>query len=483
MAKRVASRVKPELPGGFNDYDPSAMVARRGMLETIARAFERYGFVPLDTPAVEFEDVLLGESGETEKQVFRLRSASEGAEGTRRLALRFDLTVPLSRYVAGSGDMVFPFRRYQVGDVFRGERPQAGRYRQFKQFDADVVGARSLLADAEVIAAMHASLLDLGVSRFKLRLNHRQILSGLAATLGLEARGECSVDELTAQLIRILDKLDGLGIEGVQAELTRAPRDPADPAPALGPPAIKRVRRYLELVDDTESPPFEEALAQPERRQRSNRLVLDRLRELLAGDETAAEGIAALDEILSHLDALGVQMGRVQLDPSIARGLDYYTGVVLETELCDLPEMGSVMSGGRYDNLVSRFTATPLPAVGASIGLDRLFAALTKLGMIPESATPIHVLVMVMDQDEIGDSLQLAQRLRAAGFSTDLYCGAERSFKAQMRYALRKGIRFLAIRGSDERAAGTVQLKDLERRHQVPVPLAQVEEALRNMVD
>lgn len=473
-------RVKPELPGGFNDYGTAEMVARQRMLDTIRRSFERYGFEPLDTPCVEFEEVLIGKSGETEKQVFRLRSASapqggaaptDGGGGstgdTKPLALRFDLTVPLSRFVAAHGDLTFPFKRYQLGDVFRGERPQAGRYRQFKQFDADIVGARSTLADAEIVAVMHATLRDLGVARFGIRVNNRKVLNGLMNRLFGERAAALSPDEharLLVLFMRILDKRDSIGHEGVLAELARAPKDPFDEALGLTPEQVRTVDGFLGVAGDNDA-------------------VVAALAEMVGADPQGAEGVAELRELLAHLAALGLAEADVRVDPSIARGLDYYTGIVMETTLHDAPSLGSVMSGGRYDGLVARFSASPIPAVGASIGVDRLFTAMKTLGLVPESATTTDVLVTVMEPEHLADYLGIAAGLRAAGWNTDLYYGANTSFKAQLRYALRKGVRFLVIRGGDERAAGTVQLKDLLSRRQEQVALAEAAAHLRRWQD
>jgi len=245
----------------------------------------------------------------------------------------------------------------------------------------------------------------------------------------------------------------------VLAELSRAPRDAFDEALGLAPAQVEAVDRFLGITG-------------------SNAQVLDALAEVVAGDPQGAEGVAELRELVAHLAALGLADADIRIDPSIARGLDYYTGVVLETTLHDAPQMGSVMSGGRYDGLVARFSANPIPAVGASIGLDRLFTAMKTLKLVPETATTTDVLVTVMEPDHLADYLALAAGLRAAGWNTDLYYGANTSFKQQMRYALRKGVRFLVIRGGDERAAGTVQLKDLLARRQEPGPLAALPERL-----
>jgi len=434
-------KIKPVQPGGFNDYAPEAMSARTRMIETIRRVYELFGFQPLDTPCVEFTEVLTGEGGETEKEIFRLM----GTEEDKELALRFDLTVPLSRYVAANTDLLLPFKRYQIGHCFRGEKPQAGRFRQFLQIDADIVGARTGLADAEIVALTVAAMQALGVDDFVVRLNNRKIHDGLAEALGITARGPFDRGEMVNELLRVLDKVDKIGRGGLRVELSRKPEGEYDRALQLLPDQLALIDRFLDTAGD-------------------NGQKLDSLAEMITG-ETGRTGLAELRDILAHLDALGYA-DRVRVDLSVARGLDYYTGPVLETTLGKLPEIGSVASGGRYDQMIGRFHANPIAAVGVSIGLDRLFDALARLELIPAAGGEVDAVIVVFDPSLMPTYLRFLRELRGAGLSSEIYLGADSGFKAQMRYALRKGARFLIICGPDEAAKNGVQVKDLNARRQ-----------------
>jgi histidyl-tRNA synthetase len=302
-------------------------------------------------------------------------------------------------------------------------------------------------------------------------VNNRKVLNGLMNRLFAGRAAALSEEErarLVVLFLRVLDKHDALGPEGVLDELARAPRDAFDEALGLAPDEVAAVARFLAIGGESGA---------------DDAAVLEALVGAVGADPQGAEGVQELRELVSHLAALGLADADIRIAPTIARGLDYYTGVVMETTLHDAPALGSVMSGGRYDGLVARFSANPIPAVGASIGLDRLFTAMKTLGLVPETATTTDVLVTVMEPDHLADYLGIAARLRAAGWNTDLYYGANTSFKQQMRYALRKGVRFLVIRGGDERAAGTVQLKDLVARRQEPVALDAAPDRLRGWRD
>jgi histidyl-tRNA synthetase len=449
-----AKKVKPAQPGGFNDYPPGLMTPRTRLIDTIRRVYELYGFQALDTPCVEFTEVLVGDGGETEKEIIRL----VGPEEDKELALRFDLTVPLSRYVAANTDLLMPFKRYQLGHVFRGEKPQAGRFRQFLQVDADIVGAKTGLADAEIIAVTAAAMTALGVARFAVRINNRKIHDGLAEALGIAARGSFSRAELINELLRVLDKLDRLGRDGVRAELQRRPAGEFDRALQLTADQAAIVDRFLDIAGD-------------------NNAKLAAVDALVKG-ETGREGVAELREILSYLNDLGAA-DHVQVDLSVARGLEYYTGPVLETALLDLPDIGSVASGGRYDEMIGRFHANPVPAVGTSIGLDRLFDALHRLDLVREIESEIDALLVVFDPKFMPTYLRTLRRLRENGISAEIYLGSDSGFKAQMRYGLRKGVRHLVIIGEDEAAKGGAQVKNLAAREQVFVADADLVDFLR----
>lgn len=447
-------KIKPVQPGGFNDYTPAQVAARSRMIDTIRGVYELFGFQPLDTPCVEFLEVLTGEGGDTEKEIFHL----VGTDEDKDLALRFDLTVPLSRYVAANTELLLPFKRYQVGPCFRGEKPQAGRFRQFLQIDADIVGARTGLADAEIVAVTVAAMQALGVNDFVVRINNRKIHDGLAEALGIAGRGPFGREAMVNELLRVMDKVDKIGRDGLRAELRRKPQGEYDRALELTPAQVELIDRFLDTAGD-------------------NRAKLATLDELIKG-ETGGAGLAELREILGHLEALGCG-DRVQIDLSVARGLEYYTGPVLETTLLDLPEIGSVASGGRYDRMIGRFHANPIAATGVSIGLDRLFDALSKLDLVASAGGGVEAVIVVFDPTLMPTYLRFLCELRTANISSEIYLGADSGFKAQMRYALRKGARFLIICGGDEAARGGVQVKDLAARAQEFVREADLVDYLR----
>ncbi len=435
MPETPPAGVKPRTVKGFRDILPNQVVARRRMIDTIRAAFERYGFVPLDTPAVEYVDALVGLGEEGTKNLFRMKSP-EGEE----IALRYDLTVPLARVVAQYPNLPRPFRRYQVSPVWRADKPDPGRFREFIQFDIDSVGAPTVLADAEILMAMDEALRSLGLRSFRIRYSSRKILGTLLRWAGVPERAGMSV-------LRALDKLDRQGQEAVLLELGPGRVDQSGdriPGLALQPPVIDRIRAFLAIP-----------------RTVGRGEVLDAVESLFAGEAGAGEGIAELREIDRYLTAVGIPESRVNVDPSIARGLDYYTGPVFEAILTDLPEFGAVFGGGRYDGLVERFLGVKVPATGASIGVDRLLAALEKLGLVESAWATARVLTTVMDASRIGDYLALTRDVREAGIPAEIYMGEAAGLKKQIAYADRAGIPVVIIAGPDEFAAGTVSIKDL----------------------
>ncbi len=433
--------IKTQTLSGFRDFLPAEMMAREALVATARDVYRSYGFSPIDTPALEYSEVLTGKSGEeSEKQLYRFTT-----KGGRDVALRFDLTVPFARFAAQHiGQIGTPFRRYHIATVWRGERPQRGRYREFMQCDFDTIGTDSHLADIETLLVIHDLFGRLGFERFTIRVNHRQLLNGLLETLGL-------ADKSTA-VLRALDKLPKIGREGVQRELIE------------GVGAIDATAdRLLEFAAISGTPG--EVLAQVE--------------SLLDGNGRGLDGIALLRQLFDCVATAGVPADRVALDVSIARGLDYYTGTIYETFLDDLPGIGSVCSGGRYDNLAGLFTKQPLPGVGASLGLDRLLAAMEELGRLGASATPADVLVVLFDESRAGDYFRMARELRADGVATEVYPQA-RALKKQLQYADRKGFRFALIAGSDEFAQGVWQLKDLANGEQRQVGSEELSSSIRD---
>jgi histidyl-tRNA synthetase len=433
--------IEPRLAGGFRDYLPKDMIPRQKMFDTIRATFERFGFLPLDTPGVEREEILTGADPEFKKQIFR---TSQGDMEDTELALRFDLTVPLARVVASyPNDIPRPFKRYATGKVWRGERQQAGRFREFVQFDADIVGSKGAMADAEIISLMYETMKALGFSEFLVRVNNRKILNGLAAYAGFG-------QEKNDVVLRAIDKLDKIEWKGVREELLNASGVGLEEAQA------DAIKRFLDL----QSGSTEEKLVAAE--------------ALMSNSPQAKEGIAELREIAACLKSLGVPDDKWAIDFSIARGLGYYTGPVFETILTSLPSIGSVFSGGRYDDLVNRFSATSIPATGTSVGVDRLFAAMEKLNTVPLETTMTKAMVLNFSPECRFLVQRAAADLRRAGIPTEIYLGTEITLKAQLSAAVKQGIPYVVIIGDEERAAGKAQIKDMNARTQTEVPLAEV---------
>jgi histidyl-tRNA synthetase len=427
--------VEPKLLRGFRDYFPAQMKARLKIIETIRRVYELYGFLPLETPAQEYRVTLTGYGEENTKQIFTFRNPEE-----EEVALRFDLTVPLARVVAQYPDLQLPFRRYQVAPVWRGDKPDAGRFREFTQFDIDSVGTSSIAADVEIICGMYDTLLALGIEHFKIRFSDRKVLNSLMDFAGIR-------HSFAHNMFRILDKLEKIGRDEVTAELTAGRVDASgDKIPGLGlsDEAVGRIVRFLDI---------------PKGKRRE---VLDALATLFRGVASADEAVAELRTICESLEALDIPEEYVALDLSIARGLDYYTGPVFEAVLLDAPDFGSVFGGGRYDGLVERFLGKKIPAVGASIGVDRLFAAMQSLKLLDLSPATAQVLVTVMEAGRLTEYQKLTRELRTAGINTEIYLGEEKTLGKQLQYANRQQIPIAVIMGSDEFSKGEVTIKNLE---------------------
>ena len=445
--------IKPRTPPGVMELLPRDQIAFQRMLDTIRRTFERFGFLPVETPVFELTDVLLTKSGgETERQVYFVQSTGaleKAGDGLPELALRFDLTVPLARYVAEhEHDLAFPFRRYQMQRVYRGERAQRGRFREFYQCDIDVVGKDALSPrhDAEIPAVISAVFEALAIGDFTIQLNHRKLLRGFFEGQGIAGDAQFAV-------LRELDKLDKRGEDAVRATL-------AGEGFALPGEAIERLMGFARV----RSTGHDDALA--------------RLEALGQGTPLFEEGRAELRETLQQLRALGVPESRYAINLSIARGLDYYTGIVYETTLDAHPQIGSICSGGRYENLAGHYTKSKLPGVGISIGLTRLYFQLREAGLISTADSSVDALVALLDDAGLGDALSLSQRLRAAGLNVETQL-EPRKLARQLQYADRAGIRFVVIRGGDEAARGVVAVKDLRRGEQFEVAEAELASTLQ----
>jgi histidyl-tRNA synthetase len=441
---------------GVLELLPLEQVGFQAMLDAVRRNFERFGFLPIETPVMEFASILLTkEGGETERQVYFVQSTGAIEQGEKpELALRFDLTVPLARYVAEhEHELTFPFRRYQIQRVYRGERAQRGRFREFYQCDIDVVGKDHLSVryDAELTAVIYYVFRDLGIGPFTIQINNRKLMRGWLHGLGI------AEPEKQALVLREVDKLDKRGADHVRATLT---------GDAFGMSAAT-AGKLLDFVE-TRSTSLADALA--------------KLDALGAGDENLEQGRAELKEVLTLVKAFGVPETQFALNLSIARGLDYYTGTVYETTLNDHPEIGSICSGGRYENLASHYTKSKLPGVGISIGATRLYWQLREAGLLASGSSTVQALIAQMDEAELPRYLEIANELRGAGINTEVVIEPGKLAR-QFKYADRAGIRFVLVLGPDEIAKGVVAVKDLREQPQFEIARADLVDALRARID
>ena len=432
-------KIKARTLSGFMELLPGPQLQMERIMEIIRSSYALYGFTPLDTPLIEASEILLAKGGgETEKQIYRF------TKGDADLSLRFDLTVPLAKYVAlHYNELAFPFKRYQIGKVYRGERAQRGRFREFYQADIDVIGdsALDITNDAEIPAIIYTVFSRLGLKRFQIRINNRKILNGFYAMLGLT--------EQSGDIMRTVDKLEKIGADGVRAILTDELSIPGDKA--------DDILRFTAIRG-------------------TNDEVLSALAEYRGKNALFDEGLDELSTVAKYLGGFGVPQENFAVDLTIARGLDYYTGTVYETTLLDHPEIGSVCSGGRYDNLAEYYTDRQLPGVGISIGLTRLFYVLGEQGMLnPEVPTaPADVLILPMTAD-LSAAVALATELRACGLRAQLYTEAKK-FKAKMNYADKLGVPFVMFLGEDEIKDGVVSVKNMKTGEQEKLPSAEAAE-------
>jgi len=436
MAKDKKKKVRPEVLKGFRDYPPSEQMAREEMLGRIREVFDLMGFLPLQTASLESAATLLGPhyNEDSLKELFGFTGPDEVD-----MALRYEFTLSLARYVAADPNLALPFRRYQYGNVWRVDKPGPGRYREFMQCDIDIVGTKNLLADAEIIAAMVTTFDHLGIKNFKVRYSNRKILNGLIEYAGITS-------DQAQGVMRVIDKLEKQGRAAVVAELGAGRVDESgDKIKGLNvePAQITQLEKFLDMALNKDKEP------------------LLRAEELLGGIDASREGINELRTIGSYLSAMNIERSKVEVDLTIVRGLGYYTGPVFETSLLDLPEFGSVFSGGRYDNLVDRFLGRSIPAVGSSIGVDRLLAALIELKALKLKEAASRVLVTVMDAERLTDYLELLRRLRDEGIPSEIFSGDTKNLTKQIKYADRAGIPFAVIAGSNEFENGTVTVKNL----------------------
>ena len=418
------AKVQPRTLSGFMELLPKEQVLFERILGILRSTYERYGFTPLDTPLIESSEVLLAKGGgETEKQIYRF------TKGDSDLSLRFDLTVPLAKYVAlNYGKLTFPFRRYQIGKVYRGERAQRGRFRVFYQADIDVIGDGKLdiFSEAEIPSIIYRAFTELGLKRFRILVNNRKILNGFYAMLGLSGQA--------GDIMRTVDKLDKIGLEKIEELLTGELE--------ISPHNAEEILRFISISG-------------------SNEAVLSALEEYRGRNETFDQGLDELSTVIKYLSAFGVPEAHFAVDLAIARGLDYYTGTVYETAMLDHPEIGSICSGGRYDNLAEYYTEKQLPGVGISIGLTRLFFVLEDQGYLNEelNTAPADVLILPMTND-LGPAIELATSLRQSEIRAQVY-SEQKKFKQKMSYADKLGVPYTILLGEDEISQGKVSLKDM----------------------
>lgn len=433
-------KVIPKTLPGFLELLPKDQILFNELMDKIRHSYEKFGFLPLDTPILELSEVLLAKAGgETEKQIYRF------TKGESDISLRFDLTVPLAKYVAEYyHELSFPFRRYQIGKVYRGEKPQKGRFREFYQCDIDVINENelSIVTDAEMPSIIYHTFQELGFGDFTILINNRKILNGLFASLDLE--------EDTTEILRIIDKIDKIGEQTVKQELLTLtiPEEKAD-----------KILEFIKIQGTTEE-------------------KIEKLKQLNIQNEIFQKGLKELEEVVKYIPLYGVPQENFKIDLKIARGLDYYTGTVYETFLNDYRELGSICSGGRYENLADYYTDKKLCGVGISIGLSRLFYKLNEMGLIEaKKKTTAEVLILPMDE-KLDYSLEVGTKLREKGIHTEVYL-ENKKIKAKMKYADRLGMKFVIVIGEEETQEGKVTLKNMETGEQEKLTIEQAIEKIK----
>ncbi len=467
--------VKPRLLKGFRDLLPDEALFREQIISKIRKVYESYGFAPISTPALEYKDILLGYGEEASKQIYLFTDPDKNEVG-----LRYDLTVPISRVMAQYKDIVRPFKRYQIQPVWRYDKPDPGRFREFMQCDIDIIGSKSMLADTEIMVVMVEASKAIGLET-KIRFNNRKILNSLVRFVGM-------TEDSAHSVFRVLDKLDKQGLDNVKLELGPGRKDESGDMIAglgLNEDQIAKIVDYIQLPS------------------KNRKEALDSIGCLFESLEGSEEGIDELAQIDSNLSSMGVSDDQVVIDFSIARGLDYYTGPIFEAVFTNekINRVGSIMGGGRYDNLIGKFAGQNTPATGGSIGIDRLIAAIRMLEKSAPRSSTADVLVTVMDKDKLPRYIKIASKLRSSGIKTELYLGKEGAIGKQMKYADRAGIPITVIAGSDEFERDEISIKNLnvikqqdvqiedrqewidKKPGQVTVPMAKMVETIKSFLE
>ena len=426
------NKIEPRTLAGTMELLPSEQILFNQIKEKIENTYQKFGFLPLDTPIIELSEVLLAKAGgETEKQIYRFN------KGDTDLSLRFDLTVPLSKYVAKNyGNLSFPFRRYQIGKVYRGERPQKGRYREFYQCDIDIIGDGELdtINDAELPSVIYTIFRELGFNDFTICINNRKILNGLFEEIGQK--------ENSVEILRIIDKIEKIGKQAVIEELEKI---------EVSKQAIEKIIDFIEISGTSIE-------------------KIEKLKELEIENETFKQGLDELEFVYKNIKLFGVPEENYKIDLTIARGLDYYTGTVYETFLNDYREIGSICSGGRYENLAEYYTNKKLPGVGVSIGLTRLFYKLNELNLINVTKKSISDIIIIPMMDNLEEPIKLATELRNLGVNTEIYSN-NKKLKAKMKYADKLQIPYVIVIGEDEINSNKIKLKNMETGEEEEIEL------------
>ncbi len=437
------ARTEPRTLSGFMELLPNEQILFNQMKETIEDTYKKFGFLPLDTPVIELSEVLLAKAGgETEKQIYRFD------KGNHDLSLRFDLTVPLSKYVAKNyGNLSFPFRRYQIGKVYRGERTQKGRFREFYQCDIDIIGdgKLDLINDAELPSVIYMIFKSLGFNDFTIRINNRKILNGLFESLGQK--------EKSVEVLRIIDKIDKIGKEVVQAELNKI---------GVLEKAITNIINFIEIEGTSDE-------------------KIEKLKQLGIQNEIFIKGIEELEYVIKNMRIFSVPEENFKVDLTIARGLDYYTGTVYETFLNDYRELGSVCSGGRYENLAEYYTDKKLPGVGVSIGLTRLFYKLNELNLIKADKKSVSDVLIIPMVKDLSVPINLATKLREKGIKTEIYLN-DKKLKAKFKYADKLEIPYVIIIGEDEIKSNVCKMKNMKTGEEENIMLEELIKRLSKMI-
>ena len=432
----MSDNVEPRTLAGFMELLPNEQILFNQMKEKIEKTYQRYGFLPLDTPIIELSEVLLAKAGgETEKQIYRFE------KGDTDLSLRFDLTVPLAKYVAKNyGNLSFPFRRYQIGKVYRGERAQKGRYREFYQCDIDIIGDGELdiINDAELPSVIYTLFKELGFDDFTIKINNRKLLNGLFESLSQNIE--------SIEILRIIDKIEKIGKEAVISELEKLRLNNED---------INKIIKFIEIDGTTDE-------------------KLEKIENLKIENETYKNGLNEIKEVIKYVRIFGIPEQNFSLDLTIARGLDYYTGTVYETFLNNYRDLGSVCSGGRYENLAEYYTDKKLPGVGISIGLTRLFYKLNELNIIKAEKKSISEILIVPMMEDLQKPIEIANTLRSAGINTEIYLN-NKKLKAKMKYADKLQIPYVMVIGEDEISSNIFKIKNMETGEEKTIKMEELE--------